>query len=124
MATRTITACDLCDAEPAETVVLSAHGVSYEIDLCESHSDELDGALAPFTAAARVTAGARRRPTKRTPTARKRSTPGRTDLALVREWAGSNGYDVKTKGRIRPDVLAAYDASANGGAPARRKRRR
>lgn len=94
---------DIDGSEAAVTVHFAFDGVSYEIDLNESHTQGLRDALGPWIAKARRaggTGGNRRAP--RNP---------RRDLAAIRAWARDNGYTVSDRGRVAGDVVAAYDAA-------------
>jgi len=121
MAVRMIITCDICGAEPATTTVVSVNTTTYEIDVCEGHVEQLDAALAPFTAVARVTAGKRSRKPSPSASTAVDASPRRADLQQVRAWAAENGYDIKAKGRVPAAVLEAYDG---GAAPTRRRRKR
>lgn len=87
----------------------SLDGVSYEIDLSDSHAQELREKLAPWITAARKTgtaAGAARSGARRG-----RRSASRSDLAAVRAWAEENSIAVSARGRVAQSVLAAYDAA-------------
>ncbi|MDV8070853.1 histone-like nucleoid-structuring protein Lsr2 [Rhodococcus sp. IEGM 1366] len=49
----------------------------------------------------------------KTSTAAKASASGRSaeQLKAIREWAGKNGFDVSPRGRIKADVIDAFDAA-------------
>jgi hypothetical protein len=42
-------------------------------------------------------------------TARRQSSGGRDDIPQIRAWAEANGYDVSARGRIKKEVIDAYD---------------
>ena len=123
MASRTILACDVCGGEPAEPTSVLASGRNHEIDLCARHAKALATALKPFLKVARSAgavprkravkkAAAKRakkasRPAKKASKARSRS----NDVAEMRAWGQANGFEVATKGRLKPDVVAAYAAA-------------
>jgi hypothetical protein len=44
------------------------------------------------------------------------------DTAAVRAWARENGYQVADRGRLRPEVLDAYDAAQRTGGTATKKK--
>ncbi len=87
------------------TVQFSLQGKSYEIDLSDENTSQLQSLLEPYIEKARQT-GAIRRPSA--PTAKSAS-----KLQDIREWARSNGHNVSERGRIAKTVQDAY-ASANG----------
>ena len=88
------------------TVTFSWDGTSYEIELSKKNAVAFDKALKPYLDSARKVRGPRGR---RTATARS----GKRDLAAIRDWAGHNGFEVSTRGRIAASVIEAYEA-ANG----------
>lgn len=109
MAQRILLVDDL-DGSPIEdgggTVRFSVDGSSYEIDLSAENTAKLTDALAKY-----VDAGRRVRPGTSTgsASAAKKSDPQR--LKAIREWAGENGYEVSSRGRVPTDVVDAYDAA-------------
>jgi hypothetical protein len=86
--TRVVLTCDLHgDSTEAVTTIRVDNGTArYELDLCQSHFDELTGA------------GRRLRPLRR------------TDTAAVREWARANGHTVSDRGRIPAHIREAFTA--------------
>ena len=112
--TRVVLTCDLHgDSTEAVTTIRVDNGTArYELDLCQSHVDELTGA------------GRRLRPRRRTSAARsttkaankaaaaktRRRRRGGRDTAAVREWARANGHTVSDRGRIPGPVLEAFSA--------------
>ncbi|MDF3319803.1 MULTISPECIES: Lsr2 family protein [unclassified Rhodococcus (in: high G+C Gram-positive bacteria)] len=108
---------DDLDGKPIDTglgrqVTFSYQGADYRIDLRPANADKIEAAFAPFIKSAeRVSAGGKVRTT--TSTARKASGSGRSaeQLQAIREWAGKNGFDVSPRGRIKADVVDAFDAA-------------
>jgi Lsr2 len=112
--TRVVLTCDLHgDGTGAVTTIRMDNGTArYELDLCQSHFDELSGA------------GRRLRPRRRTGGARsatkaaKKTAPAKTpgrgrgalDTAAVREWARAHGHTVSDRGRIPRHILEAFTA--------------
>ena len=109
--TRLVLVCDLHgDGTEAVTTIRMYNGTArYELDLCQSHFDELTGA------------GRRLRPRRRTGAATKaankaaapktrRGGRGARDTAAVREWARAHGYTVSDRGRIPRPILEAFSA--------------
>jgi hypothetical protein len=103
--------CDLHgDGTEAVTTMRMDNGTArYELDLCQSHFDELTGA------------GRRLRPRRRTSVARSATKSprkaaaktrhrggGRLDTAEVREWARAHGYTVSDRGRIPRHIVEAF----------------
>lgn len=103
----TVTFTDDIDGKPSEdieTVAFSWAGVSYEIDLNESHRAMFDKAMAKYLENAREV------PSHLHP----RSAVDTEHLRAIREWANANGYAVAHKGRIAQKVVDAYKQSVSG----------
>jgi hypothetical protein len=114
--TRVVLVCDLHgDGTEAVTTIRMDNGTArYELDLCQSHFDELTGA------------GRRLRPRRRTGGARvatkaangaaaaktRRRGRGALDTAAVREWARAHGFTVSDRGRIPRHIVEAFTARA------------
>ena len=114
---------DLDGSGAVETVTFALDGTSYEIDLSKRNAAALRKSLDRYVAAARrqgPPAAARRRPAKQAGKAVKPTPTGKTakpkpkrgfDLVQLREWAGANGVDVPSRGRIPQAVVAQYKAA-------------
>lgn len=111
MAQRVIFVDDIDGTEGAETILYSVDGQDYEIDLSEANAKKLRAALAPYVEKSRavdrspaLSAGGRGR-------TRRSNSSGRSkeELASIRAWAEANNHDVAPRGRIKADVLEAYD---------------
>lgn len=89
-----------------ETVTFALDGTTHEIDLTNKEADKFRGLFQDYIAAGRKVGGKR--------SGRKASGSGsgrsKEELAEVRAWAQQNGYDVSERGRIKQEVLDAYDA--------------
>jgi hypothetical protein len=103
--------CDLDDRDTpaAETVVFSYDGQTYEFELCTAHLEEFHRVMQAYIQAARPTA-ARRRPAPTRGSA-SRHTAGSSELAVMREWARTHGFEVSDRGRIPTSVRQAFDAA-------------
>ena len=97
----------LLDVGEGETVHFSLNGVAYEVDLTNSHAQELRDALAPYIAAGRRASGA----TASRPAAPRRRAARSSETVEIREWAKKQGLKVSERGRIAADVLEAYHAA-------------
>jgi Lsr2 len=110
---------DDLDGSPAtHTVPFGLDGISYEIDLSDDNAAALRDELARFINAGRRTGGRKLR------VATGQSTAGTTDRErsrAIRAWASENGYEVSDRGRVKQEIIDAYDAAQN--APAAPKRR-
>ena len=113
--TRVVLTCDLHgDGTEAVTTIRMDNGTArYELDLCQSHFDELTGAGRRLRPRGRT--GGTRAATKaasKTAAAKARRRRGSRDTAAVREWARAHGYTVSDRGRIPRDVQEAFTARA------------
>ena len=111
--TRVVLTCDLHgDSTEAVTTIRVDNGTArYELDLCQSHFDELTGAGRRLrrrrrTGAARSTTKAANKAAAKT-RRRRRSAP---DTAAVRAWARANGHTVSDRGRIPGHILEDFAA--------------
>ena len=114
---------DLDGSGAVETVTFALDGTSYEIDLSKRNAAALRKSLDRYVAVARrqgSPAAARRRPAKQAGKSAKPTPTGKTakpkpkrgfDLVQLREWAGANGVDVPSRGRIPQAVVAQYKAA-------------
>lgn len=100
---------DLDGGEAEATVRFGLDGAEYEIDLNATHAETLRKALAPYVSAARRTSGS----TARRP-GRSGRRAGHADGAsptAVREWAKSQGIDVKDRGRVPAELVVKFKAA-------------
>jgi hypothetical protein len=98
---------DLDGSEAEGTVRFGLDGSEYEIDLNAGHAQELRKALAQYIEAARRAPGARR-PAR---SGRRASTSG-LDSTQVRDWAKTQGIDVKDRGRIPAELIVKFKAAS------------
>lgn len=89
------------------TVVIGYEGASYQLDLSHESIEQLEAALDPYLKAGKKLAKADR------PRQRADSSSGRTpeELALIRTWAADNGYKVAARGRVKREIIEAYEAA-------------
>jgi nucleoid-associated protein Lsr2 len=111
---RVVLTCDLHSAgtEAVTTIRMDNGTARYELDLCQSHFDELTGAGRRLRPRRRTGgAGAATKGANKTAAANtRRRGPGARDTAAVREWARAHGYTVSDRGRIPRHVLEAFTA--------------
>ena len=112
--TRVVLTCDLHgDGTDAVTTLRLDNGTArYELDLCQTHLDELTGAGRRLRPRRRTSGAgsATQRPNK-TGAAKTRPRGRATlDTAAVRQWARANGYTVSDRGRIPRPILEAFSA--------------
>lgn len=96
---------DDIDGSPGErTINFTWDGSAYEIELSRKNAAAFEKTMKPYLDAARRARTSRVR----------RGGAGRSskrDLAAIRDWAASNGFDVSTRGRVAGSVMDAYDAA-------------
>lgn len=100
---------DIDGSEADETVTFGLDGVSYEIDLTRAHAAELRAALASWIESGRRTGG-RKAAASAALGSRTSGRRPRSETEDMRAWARANGYEVKDRGRVPADVVAAYEA--------------
>jgi hypothetical protein len=112
--TRVVLTCDLHgDGTEAVTTIRMDNGAArYELDLCQSHFDELTRAGRRLRPRRRTGgAGAATKAANRTAAAKtRRRRGGARDTAAVREWARAHGHTVSDRGRIPRHILEAFTA--------------
>ena len=92
-------------AGDGETIEFALDGGKYSIDLGSKNAKALRAALSPFVSAARKQGG---RPTTRRRASHRPAGSAREQVAAIREWARSNGYEVADRGRIPATIVDAY----------------
>ncbi len=101
---------DLDGGEAEGTVRFGLDGAEYEIDLSAENAEALRTALAPYVSAARRAPGAAaRRPGRG---GRQAAGGGAADPVAVREWARSQGIEVKDRGRVPAGLVVKFKAAA------------
>lgn len=88
-----------------ESINFGLDGVNYEIDLSDANAAQLRKDLNKWIEHARRVGGRtiRRRPSV--------STSVRGDSREIREWARANGYELSSRGRVRADIVRAFNAA-------------
>jgi hypothetical protein len=98
---------DLDGGEAEGTVRFGLDGTEYEIDLSAAHAKALRKAVQKYIAAGRKVAPARR-PGRSSSRRAAKDAPNPTD---VREWAKSQGIEVKDRGRVPSDLVVKFQAA-------------
>jgi hypothetical protein len=91
-----------------EHVEFSLRGVDYQIDLSAANIAKLDKALQPYVDAAMKLRGSRGRRAK---TTSRGGGTSKEQLAAIRDWARKNGYEVSARGRIKAEIVEAFQAA-------------
>ena len=111
--TRVVLVCDLHgDGTEAVTTIRMDNGTArYELDLCQSHVDELSGAGRRLRRRRRSGgAGSATKAADNAVAKARRRGRGGLDAAAVREWARAHGYTVSDRGRIPRHIVEAFTA--------------
>lgn len=91
-------------------IEFSVRGAHYQIDLSSANTAKFDKALKPFITAAEKVDGAAR-PQGRKAEKKSRTASPKEHLAAVRDWARESGYEVSERGRIKAEIVQAYQAA-------------
>jgi hypothetical protein len=115
---------DTDGGEADETLTFGLDGVSYEIDLSSDNAESLRESIAAFVRSGRRTGGRSTyrpkpavglQPVRRTAAAAApaASETGYTkqDRTNMRAWATSQGYNVGPRGRIKEEIVLAWEAA-------------
>lgn len=94
-----------------ERIEFSVRGVEYQIDLAAANIAKLDKALKPFVDAAVKVRGGRARRTVKSISPDGSAGGSKEQLSAVRQWARKNGYDVSDRGRIKAEIIEAFEAA-------------
>jgi hypothetical protein len=101
---------DLDGTEGAETISYTINGQDYEIDLSEDNAEKFHDTLEPYIQKSREVR--RQADTTRRKDGRRRSSgagSSRDDIPQIRAWAESQGMNVNARGRIKKEIVDAYD---------------
>jgi hypothetical protein len=104
---------DLDGSEGAETIKYSVDGQEYEIDLSEKNAERFRSVLKEFIDASREVEQAPVLTFAPARSSRRQSSgsSGRDDIAQIRAWAEAQGMEVNARGRIKKEIIEAYDAA-------------
>jgi hypothetical protein len=91
-----------------ERVVFAVRGAEYQIDLSNANLAKFEKALKPYVEAGSKVRG---RVARRSKAGRSAGPAGKEQLTAIREWARKNGYEVSDRGRIKAEVVEAFEAA-------------
>lgn len=103
-----INGADIPEGE-GERVSFSVRGVDYQIDLSAANVAKLDKALKPYLEAATKVGGRRGR--RATKSGSVSGATSKEQLAAIRAWARKKGYEVSDRGRIKAEIIEAFEAA-------------
>ena len=92
-------------------VTFSYQGADYQIDLRPKNADKLDAAFAPFIQSAQKLGNAKKSGATQAPAKTSVASRSPEQFQAIRDWANSNGYEVSGRGRIKKEIVEAFDAS-------------
>jgi hypothetical protein len=99
---------DLDGSEAVSTISFGLDGTDYEIDLNEAHAAELRASLAEYVGAGRKVGSAQRRNSR---SGARRSVNGQPTPSEVRDWAKSQGIEVRDRGRVPAELIVKFKAA-------------
>jgi hypothetical protein len=113
MATKTLLVDDMTGEDADVTITYSIDDEFYSIDLTEENAQAFRKVLAPYIEVSAVANAPRKTvsrsvATSSTPAPAKRSPE---ELQAIRDWARANGYEVADRGRIKADIVEAFEAA-------------
>jgi uncharacterized membrane protein len=102
---------DLDGTEGAETISYTINGQDYEIDLSENNAEKFHDTLEPYIQKSREVRRQAETARRSRGDGRRRSGggSGRDDIPQIRAWAEANGHEVSARGRIKKEIIDAYD---------------
>jgi nucleoid-associated protein Lsr2 len=110
MAQRVVLTDDLDGSEATQTLSYTVDGQEYEIDLSDDNVQRFHEALEPYVSNSRQVERQAAPARRGSGNGRRRSgASGRDDIPQIRAWAEANGHEVSARGRIKKDVIDAYD---------------
>ena len=95
--------------DEGQTIRFGWLGSEYTIDLSQANVDKFAAAITPYVNAGQRVGG------RRTSTSSKASAGGssQVDTKAVRKWAGANGIELSSRGRVPAEVIEKYGAAGN-----------
>ncbi|MHD0307207.1 histone-like nucleoid-structuring protein Lsr2 [Rhodococcus erythropolis] len=107
---------DDLDGKPIDSgfeqrVTFSYQGSDYQIDLRPTNADKLEAAFAPFIQAAQQLGATKKNGATQQPAKKAVVSRSPEQLQAIRDWANSNGYEVSSRGRIKKEIIEAFDVS-------------
>ena len=101
---------DIDGSEAEGTVRFALDGAEYEIDLNAKHADELRKLLSRYIDAARRS-GSNGSAARRSARTGRRTAASGLNTTEVREWAKSQGIEVKDRGRVPAELVVRFRAA-------------
>jgi hypothetical protein len=102
---------DLDGSKADTTIRFGLDGSDFEIDLNTTHADEFRKTAERYIEAGRKVSSGARRSTRGS--ARRTSTSSGPSSSEVRDWAKSQGLEVKERGRIPAELVVKFQAATD-----------
>jgi Lsr2 len=99
----------LIDDIDGSEIEFSLRGASYQIDLSAANIAKLDKALKPYISAA--TKVRKSRGSRVKAAANGNGSASKEQLSAIRDWARKNGHEIADRGRIKTEVVEAFEAA-------------
>lgn len=98
------------------TVRFSVEGKNYAIDLGVKNTEAFHKDLEKWIAHAAEEGGSTRGRPRGSGAGKGATASGRPkeELQAIREWAGKNGFEVSPRGRVKADIIDAFDKAHAG----------
>lgn len=89
-----------------ETIIFSVGGADYSVDLTDAEAKDFHAAFDKYVKVATKRSSAGRGGPRKGTSGSGRSSE---ELAHIRTWANENGHQVSERGRIKAEILEAFD---------------
>jgi hypothetical protein len=114
-----VLSCDLCDQPDDDstvtTVAFAYANRGYELDLCPTHTGQVQDSLTGWAAKGRPARTAPRRRPRRQPAAAGARRRTATTTEQIRRWARQHGHQIPDRGPLPAALIAEYNAAATAG---------
>ena len=112
MATKTLLVDDMTGEDADVTITYSIDDEFYSIDLTEENAQAFRKVLAPYIEVSAVAEAPRKTVSRSVATSSTPSAPAKRspeELAAIRAWARENGHEVSGRGRIKAEIIEAFE---------------
>ncbi len=103
---------DIDGSEATQTLTFGLDGTTYEVDLNDTHAEDLREILAPYVSVGRKVSGSGGHG-RSSATGPKQPSNSEVDPKAVRAWAEANNITVSPRGRIKADIVEQYRAAGH-----------
>lgn len=96
--------------EEYDTITYTIDGRTYEIDLSVANAEAMRAVFQEYVDHSRPVTN-RGKVTRRVVVPSATAGRSREENQAIRDWARKNGYEMSDRGRIQPEIVAAFDAA-------------